>query len=233
MSNMWNEISYSFDTNQVIISAPGPQGPPGPTAASVQYAVSAGQSASSLNSSSSQYAASALNSSSAAYSSSAASVVSASGIPTRWYGSFYSASTQTIANSSSAYPMILGNTDYSNSVSNNASSIVFSNTGIYNIQWSGQFRNTSNGDKDVYVWIRKNGSDYPGSTGFVAVPSAHAGVDGHTIAGWNYVISLNAGDYIQFYWGAESTAVSLQYYASATNPTRPDTVSLIVTAVQV
>jgi len=212
MTSPINEITYSFDTNQVTISTPGPQGPPGPYAASVQYAT---------------------NSGSANYSSSAGLVTSASGVPTRWYGSFYSASTQTIADSASAYPMILGNTDFSNSVSNNSSSIIFSNSGIYNIQWSGQFRNTSNNDRDAYIWLIKNGTDYPGSTGFIAVPSSHGGIDGHIIAGWNYVLSINAGDYIQFYWGAEATTVSLQYYASATNPTRPDTVSLIVTAVQV
>lgn len=213
---------------QIIVSSPGPQGPPGPTAASVSYATVAGSAASATVSTSATY------SSSAGYSSSAALVTSASGIPTRWYGSFYSSATQTIANTASSYPMLLGNTDYSNDVVNGDNgSITFLHSGIYNVQWSGQFRNTSNGDQDVYVWLKKNGSNYPGSTGLVSVPSAHGGTDGHTIAGWNYILSMNAGENIQFYWGAQSTAVTLQYYASATNPTRPDTVSLIVTAVQV
>jgi hypothetical protein len=154
-------------------------------------------------------------------------------VPTRWYGSFYSASTQTITNTSSAYAMVLGNTDYNNGVINNSSSITFNNTGIYNIQWSGQFANTSNNDQDIYVWLKKNGQDYFGSTGLISVPSSHAGTNGHIIAGWNYILSMNSGDVIQFYWGAQSTNVTLQYYASATNPTRPDTVSLIVTATQV
>jgi hypothetical protein len=179
-----------------------------------------------------------INSSSVSWSSSAlyaasAGSISVSNIPTRWFGSFYSASTQTIGSTSSAYAMILGNTDYNNGVTNVGSSIIFNNTAIYNVQWSGQFQNTNVADKDVYVWFRKNGTNYPGSTGFISVPSSHGGTDGHCVTGWNYIISASAGDFIQFYWGAESTNVTLQYYASATNPTRPDTVSLIVTATQV
>lgn len=198
-----NIYSYDAESNQVIISTPGPQGPTGPTASSALYAASAGL------------------------------VTSASGIPTRWFGSFYSSVTQTITSTSSAYAMQLGNTDYNNGVINNGSSITFSNTGIYNIQWSGQFQNINIKDQDIYIWLRKNGSDYPGSTGYVSIPSSHGGVVGHAITGWNYILSMNAGDFIEFYWTAESTDVTLQYYASATNPTRPDTVSLIVTAVQV
>ena len=45
MSNLWNEITYSVDTNQVIISAPGPQGIPGSSGSSA-YSSSAGISAS-------------------------------------------------------------------------------------------------------------------------------------------------------------------------------------------
>jgi hypothetical protein len=239
---MWNEITYSVDTNQVIISAPGPQGPPGSPTSSVSYSTNSGSSSYAASAGYAPAPASVSYASSAgyapapasvSYAASAGLVTSASGIPTRWYGSFYSASTQAITNTSSAYAMVLGNTDYNNGVINNGSSVTFSNTGIYNIQWSGQFSNTSNNDQDIYVWLKKNGQDYLGSTGLISVPSSHAGTDGHIIAGWNYILSINSGDFIQFYWGAQSTAVSLRYYASATNPTRPDTVSLIVTAVQV
>lgn len=109
----------------------------------------------------------------------------------------------------------------------------FLNLGTYNIQWSGQFDNSSNQDQDVYVWVKKNGSDVAGSTGIVSVPSSHGGVSGHIIAGWNFVFSVAANDYLELWWSATSSAVSLQTYASGTSPTRPSTASLIWTAQQV
>ena len=171
-------------------------------------------------------------SSSALYAASAGSIA-VSNIPTRWFGSFYSGSTQSITDTASAYAMILGNTDYNNGVTNTSSSIVFQHSGIYNIQWSGQFRNPTVKEEDIYVWLKKNGTDYPGSTGLISLPPKHGNVDGHTVIGWNYIISINANDYIEFYWSATSGSVTLAYLPQTTNPIKPDTVSLIVTAVQV
>jgi hypothetical protein len=116
-----------------------------------------------------------------------------------------------------------------------ASKITFANTGIYNFQWSGQFQNTDNAQHDIQVWLRLNGNDITGSTGLISIParkSAGAGNEGHVIIGWNYLLSLVGGDYIELYWQAESTNVSLQYYTGGTTPTTPTTASLIVTATQ-
>jgi hypothetical protein len=103
------------------------------------------------------------------------------------------------------------------------------NAGIYNLQWSGQFENTDSADHDVYVWLRKNGTNLTASTGLISVPSKHGSINGHTIGGWNFFVELAANDYIELYWSADSTTISLQFYAAGTSPTKPSTASLIAT----
>lgn len=146
------------------------------------------------------------------------------------YGAFQSLVDQTIASTTTAYAMTLDTTDFSNGVYlSNSSRMNVRNAGIYNLQWSGQFENTDSSDHNVYVWLRKNGTDVVASTGLVAIPSKHGSVNGHTISGWNFFIELATNDYIELYWSADSTAVSLQFYPTQTSPTRPSTASLITT----
>lgn len=146
------------------------------------------------------------------------------------YGAFQSLVDQTIVSTTTAYAMTLDTTDYTNGVYlSNSSRMNVRNAGIYNLQWSGQFENTDSADHDVYVWLRKNGTNVVASTGLIAVPSKHGSINGHTIGGWNFFIDLAANDYIELYWSADSTAVSLQFYAAGTSPTKPSTASLIST----
>ena len=146
------------------------------------------------------------------------------------YGAFQSLVDQTIASTTTAYAMTLDTTDYTNGVYlSNSSRMNVRNAGIYNLQWSGQFENTDSADHDVYVWLRKNGTNVVASTGLITVPSKHGSIDGHTIGGWNFFIELAANDYIELYWSSDSTTVSLQFYAAGTSPTKPSTASLITT----
>jgi hypothetical protein len=146
------------------------------------------------------------------------------------YGAFQSLVDQTIASANTAYAMTLDTTDYSNGVTlSNSSRMNVKNTGVYNFQWSGQFVNNDSQLHDVSVWIRKNGTDVVGSTGFISIPNSHGGVNGHSIVGWNYFLELAANDYIELWWSATSTTVSLQFLPTQTSPTRPSTASLITT----
>lgn len=144
------------------------------------------------------------------------------------YGAFESLVDQTIAVANTAYAMTMDTTDFSNGVTlSNSSRLNVKNTGIYNFQWSGQFENTDSQDHDVRVWIKINGTNLTGSTGFFAIPSKHGSVNGHNLVGWNYYLSLNANDYVELWWEADNTLVSLQAYPSGTN--YPSTASLIAT----
>jgi len=144
------------------------------------------------------------------------------------YGAFQSTVDQTAAAANTAYAMTLNTVDYANGVSVASNSrITVAGAGIWNLQWSGQFENTDSQDHDVRVWLKINGTVVTGSTGFFAVPSKHGSVNGHSLVGWNYFLSLDATDYVELWWETDNTQVSIQTYAAAGN--YPSTASLIAT----
>lgn len=112
----------------------------------------------------------------------------------------------------------------------NDTQITFAHTGIYNLQFSFQYQNSDVQEHDVTVWLRKNGTDVPGSAGFVAVVSSHGGTPGHIIVSWNYLLDVIGGDYYELIWSATSLQVSLEYYPAGSPP--PSTASAIVTVTQ-
>ena len=152
------------------------------------------------------------------------------------YGSFADTTDQPLV-ADTATVMKLNTTDFANGVSivtsgGIPSRITVEKSGVYNFQWSGQFQNTDSQDHDASIWVRKNGVDVIGSTGYVSVPRKHGATNGHTIAGWNFLFSLNAGDYIELWWETDSTAVSIQSYPAVTTPpaaVKPSTSSLVAT----
>ena len=156
-----------------------------------------------------------------------------------YYGAWQDTFTQTAAASNVGYPMIFRTTDLSNGVSvvtngTNLTRITFANTGIYNIQFSSQFQNSGNANADVTIWLRKNGTDVPGSSGFVQVPkrlSAGAGNEGHLIVSWNYLLDIVGGDYYELIWStSDHTIITMQYYAAGNPP--PSVASVILTVTQ-
>lgn len=150
------------------------------------------------------------------------------------YGAFSSDADQT-ATINTATLMTLNTTDFSNQVSMgtvaapSTSRITVANAGIYNLQFSAQFQNTDTAFQDVYIWLRQNGVDITGSTGFVSIPNRHAGTDGHAIVGWNYFLSMAENDYVEIYWSVPNAAVSIQHLAASGTPTKPSTQSVVAT----
>jgi hypothetical protein len=161
--------------------------------------------------------------------------------PLGYYGAWQTDATQTAAASNVGYPMrfeIADITPNGISIVNNGSGdptrITFANTGIYNIQFSSQFQNIDNAEHDVTVWLRLNGTDVTGSSGFVQVPkrrSAGVGNEGHVITGWNYVLSVVAGQYYELVWSTtDHTHVTMEFYAAGSPP--PSAASVIMTVTQ-
>jgi len=144
------------------------------------------------------------------------------------YGAFSSDQDQT-ATANTATLMTLNTTDFANGVSIASSKITVANAGIYNLQFSTQFANTNSNVQDVYIWLRQNSVDIPGSTGFISIPSRHGGTDGHSIVGWNYFLTMAASDYVEIYWSIPNTAVSIQHLAASGSPTKPSTQSVVAT----
>jgi hypothetical protein len=161
--------------------------------------------------------------------------------PLGYYGAWQTDATQTAAASNVGYPMrfeIADITPNGISIVNNGSGdptrITFANTGIYNIQFSSQFQNIDNAEHDVTIWLRLNGTDVTGSSGFVQVPkrrSAGVGNEGHVIVGWNYVLSVVAGQYYELVWSTtDHTHVTMEFYAAGSPP--PSAASVIMTVTQ-
>lgn len=149
------------------------------------------------------------------------------------YGAFSDYLDQT-ATANTATAMLFRTTDFANGVSVvSDTKLTVAQAGIYNLQWSAQFNNTSTQIHDVSVWIRQDGTgpgvDVPGSTGLISVPNSHGGLDGHTIVGWNYFVSLQAGDFVELWWSTNNAAVSIQHIPAQTGPVRPSTASVIAT----
>ena len=144
------------------------------------------------------------------------------------YGAFSSDQDQT-ATANTATLMTLNTTDFANGISIASSKITVERSGIYNLQFSAQFQNTDTAFQDVYIWLRQNGTDITGSTGFISVPNRHAGTDGHSIIGWNYFLSMAANDYIEIYWSVPNVAVTIQHLAASGTPTKPSTQSVVAT----
>jgi len=148
------------------------------------------------------------------------------------YGAFQDTTTQTVASTTTAYPITFNTTDeeYGCYLGSPSSRIYVRNSGMYNFQWSGQFSNIDVAPQDAYVWLRKNGVDITGSTGVLGLPARKNPADPfHSIFGWNFFLLLNAGDYIELVWSASNTNVKIEEYPVSSSPTKPSTASVVAT----
>jgi hypothetical protein len=147
------------------------------------------------------------------------------------YGAFQDSTDQTAADTTTAYAVTFNTTDFSNGVFlSNSSRLNVRNYGIYNIQFSLQYKNTSNDGQDVDIWFRKNGTNIDNSNSRFHLPQRKsAGDPSHLIAAMNFFVEMNAGDYAEIMWRTTSTSVSLEHFGTSTSPTRPSVPSAIVT----
>jgi hypothetical protein len=147
------------------------------------------------------------------------------------YGAFQDGTDQTAANTTTAYAITFDTTDFSNGVTlSNSSRLNVSQAGLYNLQFSIQFTNTTNASQDVDVWFRKNGTNIDKSNSrFGFAPRKGAGDPFHTIAALNFFVSLAANDYVQIMWRTTDVGVQIEHYAASSSPTRPVVPSVIAT----
>lgn len=151
---------------------------------------------------------------------------------TGYWGSFWSTVTQTNAGATSVNLMTVNNSDPNNNdvvIGATSSQIKVLNFGVYNIQFSAQFDKTDAGVDEFDVWLRLNGANLADTTGKVMITENN----GVALAAWNYMLELNANDYIQFAWHSSDVDMRLRYEPSQINPTRPAIPSVIITVQQV
>jgi hypothetical protein len=147
------------------------------------------------------------------------------------YGTFQDGTNQTAANTTTAYPITFDTTDFSNGVTlSNSSRLNVSQSGIYNLQFSVQVKNTTNSSADVDFWFRKNGTDIAKSNSRFGISARKSSGDpSHVIVALNFFVSLAANDYMQIVWMTSDVAVTIETFAAGTSPTRPSVPSVIAT----
>ena len=139
------------------------------------------------------------------------------------YGSFYDTTIQTASAINTAYAMTFNTTDLSVGVTlgSPTSRVYVDRANVYNVQFSAQVDKTAGGVGLVWVWLRKNGVDVPDSAGQIRIQGNNAEI----LAAWNYIIQLNAGDYIELMWEVDDTSVILlAEIASAVHPSVPSVI---------
>jgi len=147
------------------------------------------------------------------------------------YGVFLDTTDQVAANTTTAYPITLNTTNLSNGVSVVSNSrITVAYDGIWNLQFSIEFKNTTNDGQDFDIWFRKNGVNIDNSNRRFHLPARKILADpSHLIASLNFMESLVTGDYIEIVWRTTDTGVSIEHFAASSSPTRPVVPSVIVT----
>lgn len=151
--------------------------------------------------------------------------------------SFYDTTTQVLIATNSAQPMTLNQvTDGTGGVIARGISVVapgritVSEAGTYNIQFSAQLDKTDAGTDLVDIWLALNGQNNP-------VPWTNTSVAVSTtlksVAAWNFVVELQANDFVQLMWSSPDANMRLFSQPATTNPTRPGIPSVIVTVTQV
>ena len=102
------------------------------------------------------------------------------------------------------------------------SQILAAYTGVYNIQFSAQISKTGANDT-IDIWLMKNNQnvDWTDTSVYIQTSSQKF------VAAWNWMIPLNAGDYVEVAWNSALGTMSLlSQAASAPMPAIP---SVIIT----
>ena len=122
------------------------------------------------------------------------------------YGSFDSTGTQTLAAINTPTAVTLGTTLSSNGISlSSGSRLTAAQAGFYNIDVSLQLTSSSSSAKTLYFWLRQDGVDVADTTRAITVTLN----SGRSPIALNYTVSLEASQYVELYWAADSTDVSL------------------------
>jgi hypothetical protein len=141
------------------------------------------------------------------------------------YGCFISTVNQTIANTTTAYPITYTNALDSRSVTlSNNSRINIAKTGDYLITFSVICRSSAP-NKTMDIWLTVDGTNIANSnTHFSFVGSANEKVVTVT-----FIQDFTAGQYFELVMCADDTGNFLLSSAATTNPTRPASPSIILT----
>lgn len=121
--------------------------------------------------------------------------------------------------------------DYLNGCANDGTDgIEVSYNGLYNYQFSIQFKNTDTQIHTAWVWLRVNNVDVPGTASKFDIISSHGGTPGYVIGAANFYVDLVAGDTVEMWAAVNNVAVTFDAEAAQTSPfAHPSIPSVVAT----
>ena len=121
--------------------------------------------------------------------------------------------------------------DYLNGCANDGTGgIEVSYNGLYNYQFSIQFKNTDTQIHTAWVWLRKSGVDVSGTASKFDIINSHGGTPGYVIGAANFYVDLVAGDTIEMWAAVNDVAVTFDAQAAQTSPfAHPSIPSVVAT----
>jgi hypothetical protein len=143
-----------------------------------------------------------------------------------YYGSFCSTVSQTNAGTTSANVVTFDTTTTGDGVTLTAGTrLTAANAGVYNLQFSMQVSKSDDGNDDIDIWLRLNGSNVSNTNSRVTLTAT-----GDTkLISRNYVVTLAASGYVELVWSSADINMSLPAYVGGSNPSRPAIPSVIAT----
>lgn len=121
--------------------------------------------------------------------------------------------------------------DYLNGCANDGTDgITVEFNGLYNYQFSVQFKNTDTQIHTAWVWLRVNNVDVPGTASKFDIISSHGGIPGYVIGAANFYVDLVAGDTVEMWAAVNNVAVTFAAEAAQTSPfAHPSIPSVVAT----
>lgn len=142
------------------------------------------------------------------------------------HGAFHHTLTQLSAGANQINKMVFNTTTLSDGVSVNSNSrITVAYNGIYNLEFSAQIQKTDGGTDNIDIWLQINGSNVDYTNTRIEL----AGNSAKSVASWNFLISLSAGQYAELCWSSADVDVNLHAEGPLVTPTRPGIPSVIAT----
>jgi len=146
------------------------------------------------------------------------------------YGSFANTANITAAATNTAYPLLLGtaiaNLGITLGTGASNSRMIISKTGTYLVNFNAGVNSATTQEQQVYIWLRKNGTDVANSSFSDGVSSKNTPVQ---LAGTFPILAANVSDYIEVYWATSDTGTTLVSSAAQTTPwAMPASPSIVV-----
>ena len=130
--------------------------------------------------------------------------------------------------------LFMSDTTSSNGVAldpTDASKVVFTTAGYYNIQFSVQLLSFDNAVDNVTLWFSKSGTNIPYSAGIGTIPARISATKPATaVISWNIIVDVTANQYIQLYFASDSGNTLAVTYPPGAAPVHPISPSVILTA---